>query len=626
MRGTVEGEAGMVWLGALAAASVALTGPAAGPAPAPAAGAASRSAEAFASRLPQDELIYFVLPDRFENGDPANDRGGVSGDRSVTGYDPTSTGFYQGGDLKGLTKRLDYIQHLGATAIWVAPVFRNKWVQGPPGHQSAGYHGYWITDFTDVDPHFGTRADFRRLVDAAHARGMKVILDVVINHTADVIRYRECPAGAPCPYRSEGAYPFTRRGGVGGAPINAGFQGDDEAHLTSDNFARLTRPDYAYTPYVPAGEAHVKKPEWLNDPIYYHNRGDFQGDPAVDMVTHGDFNGLDDVMTENPRVVAGFIDIYERWIADFGIDGYRIDTARHVNPGFWKVFLPAVLDFAHAHGRPNFHVFGEVYDPDPGVLARHTRVDGWPAVLDFGFQAAAQAVIGGKEGPARLTHTFFSDPDFSPAHGGAAQLPTFLDNHDMGRFAYLLHKDSPAMGRDELLRRVELGHALLMFSRGTPVIYYGDEQGLEGTGGDQTSRQTLFPSRVPSYQAERPLGAARAGAPGWNEGAPLYRAIAAMAVLRQAHPGLRRGVQQVRLAANEPGLYVWTRTDPADGQYVIALNTSLQARTADTVVDVGAARWTALHGACASASAAPGALHVEVPALGWILCRSGRGA
>lgn len=570
-------------------------------------------------------MVYFLLPDRFANGDMSNDRGRVVGSRSVTGYDPTSSAFYQGGDLRGLSQHLDYIQHLGATAIWVAPVFRNKWVQGEPGHQSAGYHGYWITDFTDVDPHFGTRADFKQFVDAAHARGMKVILDIVINHTADVIRYRECPH-SPCAYRSEGAYPFTRHGGPSGAPINAGFLGDDEAHLTPENFAHLTRPDFAYTPYVPAGETHVKKPEWLNNPIYYHNRGDFAGSGAQDMITHGDFSGLDDLATENPRVVKGFIDIYDSWIADFGIDGYRIDTARHVNPGFWRAFIPAVLDFARAHGRPNFYIFGEVYDPDSGVLARHTRVDGYPAVLDFGFQAAAQAVVGGNEAPARLAHTFLSDPDYAPEHGGAAQLPIFLDNHDMGRFAWLLHKDHPAIGRDELLRRVELGHALLMFSRGVPVIYYGDEQGLAGTGGDQASRQTLFPSRVASYQAETPLGASRAGAPGWDEGAPLYRSIAAMTALRNAHPGLRDGEQVVRIADEEPGLYVFTRTDPTDGQYVIALNTSLQFRAAYTVVNSGFNRWSALHGACAAHSAAPGSLHVEVPALGWIVCRSGGGA
>src|SRR5678815_4022294 len=80
----------------------------------------------FRDRLPEDEVIYFVLPDRFENGDPSNDRGGLSGDRLTTGFDPTHKGFYHGGDIKGLIDRLDYIQGLGATALWVAPIFKNK--------------------------------------------------------------------------------------------------------------------------------------------------------------------------------------------------------------------------------------------------------------------------------------------------------------------------------------------------------------------------------------------------------------------------------------------------------------------------------------------------------------------
>src|SRR5581483_11604716 len=141
----------------------------------------------FRDRLPEDEVIYFLLPDRFENGDSGNDRGGLAGDRLVTGFDPTDAGFYHGGDLKGLRSRLDYIKSLGATAIWVGPIYKNKPVQGAPGRESAGYHGYWVTDFTHVDPHFGTDADLRSVVEAAHERGLKVYLDIITNHTADVI-------------------------------------------------------------------------------------------------------------------------------------------------------------------------------------------------------------------------------------------------------------------------------------------------------------------------------------------------------------------------------------------------------------------------------------------------------
>lgn len=190
---------------------------------------AQTAATDYRARLPQDEVIYFLLPDRFENADPTNDRGGLTGDRTVTGFDPTAKGFYHGGDLKGLTKRLNYIQSLGATALWVGPIFKNKPVQGAPGQQSAGYHGYWITDFTQVDPHLGTNQDFADLVAAAHKRGMKVYMDIIINHTADVIQYRECVGQRECPYRSRADCPYQRRGGVTGKPINPGFVGDQTA-------------------------------------------------------------------------------------------------------------------------------------------------------------------------------------------------------------------------------------------------------------------------------------------------------------------------------------------------------------------------------------------------------------
>src|SRR3546814_605956 len=191
----------------LSIAALSMTGPA--PAAVP--------ADDERQRRPEDDVVYFLLPDRFENGEPANDKGGLEGDRLATGYDPAAKGFFHGGDLKGVIRRLDYIQSLGATAIWLSPVFRNKVVQGPKGQESAGYHGYWVTDFTQVDPHLGTNADFKALVDAAHARGMKVYMDILINHTADVIEMAECDV-YDCPYRSRAASPYSRRAAAG-API-----------------------------------------------------------------------------------------------------------------------------------------------------------------------------------------------------------------------------------------------------------------------------------------------------------------------------------------------------------------------------------------------------------------------
>ena len=176
------------------------------------------AAQDLRQRPPEDEVIYFVLPDRFANADPANDTGGIRGDRLRHGFDPTHKGFYHGGDLKGLIARLDYIQSLGATAIWLAPVFKNKAVQGAPGEETSGYHGYWITDFTTVDPHLGSEADFKALVDAAHERGMKVYMDIIANHTADVIHNVECGDRA-CDYRGRADYPYSTVGGVDGRSI-----------------------------------------------------------------------------------------------------------------------------------------------------------------------------------------------------------------------------------------------------------------------------------------------------------------------------------------------------------------------------------------------------------------------
>jgi len=565
----------------------------------------------YLQRKPQDEVIYFVLPDRFANGDAANDRGGLKGGPLVTGFDPSRAGFYHGGDLAGLTARLDYIQGLGATAVWLAPIFRNKAVQGAPGHESAAHHGYWITDFTDVDPHFGTRAEFKAFVDAAHARGMKVYMDIIANHTADVIRYRECPAN-DCGYRSKADYPYSRRGGLVGAAINDGFDGKD--------FSRLTRPDHSYTPYVPAGEETVKVPAWLNDPAYYHNRGDstFAGESSL----LGDFAGLDDLYTENPRVVQGFIDIYGQWIDDFGIDGYRIDTARHVEPAFWQAFIPAMQARAKARGIENFHIFGEVFDTDVAALARHTRVDGFPAVLDFAFQSAVTDMVAGKAGTDRLARVFAGDVLYQGGAEAAVQLPTFLGNHDMGRFGYFVLKANPKISDAELLDRVTLGHALMMASRGVPTIYYGDEQGFTGDGDYADSREDMFASRVASYNDNRLVGTrATTVTDSFRTEGPLYKAIAQMAAIRASHATLRSGRQVVRAQSDKPGLLAFSRLD-AQREYVVVFNTGTTPIVANVEVETTSRTWRPVRGTCAGAASAPGSYRVEIGPLDYMICVS----
>lgn len=533
----------------------------------------------------EDEVMYFVMPDRFADGDASNNTGGLTGGADDHGYDPTHKGYFHGGDFKGVLQQLDYLQELGVSALWLTPIFKNKPVQGDPPYRSAGYHGYWITDFTQVDPHLGSNADFKALVDAAHQRGMKVIMDIVTNHTADVIQYRDCNGEkSDYLYRSMADYPYQKRCGKNGADINPGFLGDDEVHQTTENFARLVDLDYAYQPWIPEGEETVKVPGWLNDPRYYHNRGNSLWEGESNQ--YGDFAGLDDLYTENPRVLEGMIEIYRQWIREFKVDGFRIDTAKHVNDSFWRGFIPAMQRQANALGLKDFYIFGEVYGFEPNFLGRYTREAAFPAVLDFALQSAIRQVISQQKAPSVLAQLFAQDHEYQGDPRGALILPTFLGNHDMGRFGYALREDLGAdTDAEELLQRDELAHALLFFSRGVPVIYYGDEQGFTGIGNDQEARQDMFPSQVPSYNNTPSIGTSRSTAEeNFDRAHPLFQAFSRMAQLYHSEPGLRRGQQQVVYAADKPGLLILRRSEAATStapgsSYLVVINTAEKTQT-----------------------------------------------
>jgi glycosidase len=520
-----------------------------------------------------DQNFYFVMTDRFENGTTGNDTGGLGSDPLVSGFDPTKKGFYQGGDLEGLLSRLDYIQGLGTTAIWLTPSFKNKAVQLEDG-PSAGYHGYWITDFTQIDPHLGTNADLGALIDAAHARGMKVFFDIITNHTADVVGYQE---GARRGYVSKDVSPYRT---ASGQPF------DDRDYAGRNTFPALDPAvSFPYHPVLDASEQNLKVPAWLNDLTLYHNRGDttFVGENSQ----YGDFFGLDDLFTENHRVVDGMIDIYETWIRDYGLDGFRIDTMKHVNDEFWEKFGPSVLKFAQQNGQRDFFMFGEVALDGSGpaqkaFTSHYTTHDKMQAVLDFPFQDAARNFASRGQSPGNLGAFFQNDDWYTDADSNAYSLPTFLGNHDMGRIGNFVRADNPGAGDAEWVARDKLAHELMYFSRGNPVVYYGDEQGFTGNGGDQLARQTMFPSQVPEYLADDLLGTDSTHAvANFNPDHPLYQEIQGLADVTKAHSALRDGAQQSRYASDAPGIYAFSRIDRKEQrEYVVALNNSETAQTA----------------------------------------------
>ncbi|HET7477193.1 MAG TPA: pullulanase-type alpha-1,6-glucosidase [Dermatophilaceae bacterium] len=513
------------------------------------------------------ERFYFVMPDRFANGSAANDLGGLTGDRLVTGFDPTDRGFYHGGDLRGLTNRLDYIKGLGTTAIWLTPSFKNKPVQGSGDNVSAGYHGYWVTDFTRIDPHLGTNAQMRELIGKAHRLGMKVFFDIITNHTADVIRY----ADGTYDYTSKADRPYTD---ASGTPF------DDKDYAGTNNFPALDKDtSFPERPvFGSAADASVKAPAWLNNPIYYHNRGDstFSGESTE----YGDFFGLDDLFTEQPAVADGMTKIYQTW-AGFGLDGFRIDTVKHVNIEFWQQFSPRLLAAARAAGKPRFFMFGEVFDGSPAFMSRYTTEGKLPATLDFGFQGNALGFAQGKA-TTSLRDFYAADDYYTDADSNAYSLPTFLGNHDIGRFAKMLRDG----GADQLLERTELANRLMYLTRGQPITYYGDEQGFMGAPGgntDQAARQDMFATQVQQYADEENLFGPGAAGSKYRFGThtPLYRLIAQMAALRAAHPALADGAQIHRYASNEAGVYAFSRVDAGrQVEYLVVANNAAQSKQA----------------------------------------------
>ncbi|MEU4688672.1 pullulanase-type alpha-1,6-glucosidase [Actinoplanes sp. NPDC023714] len=549
-----------------------------------------------------NEQYYFVLPDRFANGDRSNDRGGLRGDRLSTGYDPADKGFYHGGDLKGVIDRLDYIQGLGTTAIWLAPVFKNNPVQGTGDDVSAGYHGYWITDFTQVDPHFGTNADLKKLVKLAHQRGMKIFLDIIVNHTADVIQYEE----NEYTYVDKETSPYTD---TEGQPF------EDANYASGSSFPSTDATSFPYTPIFPsAADKKAKTPAWLNDVTMYHNRGNstFAGENSE----YGDFYGLDDLWTERPEVVRGMTKIYADWVKSTGIDGYRLDTVKHTNMEFWPQFAQGI---EKAAGK-DFFMFGEVYSADQEIQSAYVREGGLPATLDFSFQEAARGFVTGASPASSLSDLYAKDDLYTARDTGADRLPTFLGNHDMGRIGSFI---AAAATADTQLKRDQLAHELMFLTRGQPVVYSGDEQGFTGPGGDKDARQDLFATKSADYLDDDLIGTDRTHAvDNYDTRHPLYRTIADLGKLRKANPALVNGVQVTRYAAEGQGVFAASRIDTAKRlEYVVAVNNATTPQAATFPV-ASAGSFKGIYGMNTTSQAVDGKLAITVPALSAVVLKA----
>ncbi|MBI3428811.1 MAG: hypothetical protein HY050_01880, partial [Actinobacteria bacterium] len=487
------------------------------------------------------DLIYFVMPDRYKDGDKSNDNG--------DGFNPSSTAFFHGGDLKGLTGTcaagddgLVRIKKLGFTAVWLTPLV----TQQPATPRGAGYHGYWGVDFLNVDPHLGTNEDLRNFVACAKKLKLKVILDVVTNHTGDIIKYQDKQA------------------------------------------------------YIPTEFASIKNPAWLNDLTNYHNVGDMSKCWGEGNCTKlGDFYGLDDLATEKESVWRGWGDVYGQWIKEYGISGFRVDTARHVDDNFFKNWTPLLNESAKSVGISDFTVFGEVWEVNPIELMSYVRRNKIQTVLDFPFQRTATDFASGYSDAKVLENLFLSDDLYTSPTSSANNLVTFLGNHDMGRAGYIIQtkKEQPA---NQLLPRTKLANALMYLSRGIPVVYYGDEVGMTGTGAgnDQLARQDMFPTKIDAWKTEARIG----GKPVGNGNSftatatnPIAQYLITLSQLRSKNPGLANAFMQTRYAKNSV-LVLSKDARKEKREYVVAFNNSSKPETVQINTATSAGGWKIILG------------------------------
>jgi|LSQX01.2.fsa_nt_gb glycosidase len=456
----------------------------------------------------RDLNIYQIFTDRFYDGDPSNNNA-----QSDARYRPTDSRSIHGGDFKGIELKLDYLRSLGVNAIWISPIVLN--VGG------SAYHGYGAHNFYELSPPFGTMADLTNMVAAAHARGIYVIVDIVCNHQGDRISSRDS------------GYP---------------------AYKPSGYNLRWTRDTNRYPPP-------------FNDLSYFHNYGNIGNYTDPEQIL-GELSGLDDLRTEDAYVRSNLVEIYKYWIREADVDGFRIDTVKHVEIGLWQHFNPAIRDYAASLGKTNFFQFGEVYDGSEQKCGYYTGTKAGGAycqdsTLDFPLYYRADSVFALGTGNTKQIQDHYANIPANFAPAAQDRLVTFLDNHDVPRFL------SAGKANNDTNRLVA-ALSFLYSSRGIPCLYYGTEQAFSGAG-DPNNREDMFWGSFGSGPS--------ANRDNFDFTHPLFRHVAQLNNFRRLYPSLTRGTH-VNLWNNPsgPGLFAYARRLGGE-EIVVVLNTATSTQT-----------------------------------------------
>jgi alpha-amylase len=436
-----------------------------------------------------------------------------------------------------------------------------------------GYHGYWAQDLTLTNPHFGSLAKLRELVQKAHARKLKVILDIVTNHMGQLFYYDINNNGVPDDniYGSGTVSPLERVTEYDPDFDPRGIQG-----RTSLGESGLAPIRWIYLPEIhriPPMPAVFQNPDW------YNRKGRIVNYAIREQTLTGDFpGGLKDLKTIHPDVQRAVADAYIEWIDKADFDGFRIDTLKHVEHEFWRSFCPAVRQHCKQIGKKNFFMFGEAFDGDDTLVGSYTMNEEVDSTFFFPqkFAVVDRVIKYGQEGTTSietqwttLKQRYGATPHTdglvgADGQGLAAQqlMVNFLDNHDIPRFLY--DKNS--------VKALHNALTFLFTEHGIPCLYYGTEQQFAG-GNDPANRERLWDN-------------------GFATDGETFQWIRTLADLRKKFSPLRRGSAEVRWATDrkldesDAGIFAFERVSPGDKRVLVVLNVS-DTHDSQTVAPMG---------------------------------------
>jgi glycosidase len=494
----------------------------------------------------EDEVLYFLMLDRFSDGNEAGFRSPDSppGAAPTPRYSPADNGnaistpldaarwreagrSWVGGTLAGVRSKLDYLVGLGVTTLWISPVLKQSGVA--PGRQQ-NYHGYATQDFLAVDRHYGTTEDLRELVDQAHRRGLRVILDVVLNHAGDVFAYQDGdPVYTGQEYPVAGWYdadrnliPFTPEAAAAAWPDGAVFPGELHPPDTFTRRGRIT--------------------DWETYPEFVE--GDFE---ALKDIGHGTYT--DEGYLPSPALQA-LTRAYCWWIAHTDLDGLRVDTVKHMEIGATRYFASSVHEFAQSIGKERFLLIGEILGSRAQAF-RTLELTGLDAALGLAdVQHQLEATAKGWTAPTGYFDLFRNTTELGrDSHTWLRNtVVTSYDDHDMvfqgpDKARFCADPDGPRLALVVL--------ALNVVTLGIPCVYYGSEQCLDGAGGgadaDRYIREAMFGGEFGAFRSR--------GRHVFDPDHPVYRGLAGLLAVRRAEPALRRGRQYLREISGDGGTF-----------------------------------------------------------------------